>query len=85
MEIQAVVTPIVAAALAGTGSCGLVAVVSPKTFSGIAAFASRRIETSQWFEWFDKEFDIDEYILRHTRLFGLFTIATVLCATWALT
>jgi len=78
------VTPTVAAALMGAGLCGLVAAVSPRTFSAIAAFGRRRVDTNRWLAWLDKEVDVDEYFLRHTRLFGLVTVAATLGATWLL-
>jgi hypothetical protein len=78
------VTPTVAAALVGVGLCGVVAVVSPRTFSAMSKFARRRIETNRWFAWLDKEVDVDEYFLRHTRLFGLLMIAATLCVMWLL-
>jgi len=78
------VTPAIAAALVGTGLCGLIAVVSPKTFSVISAFGRRRIETNRWLAWLDKEVYVDEYFLRHARLFGLVTIVATLGVTWLL-
>lgn len=82
MDGLGIVVPIAAAAVVGTGLCGVVAILSPRTFEAIARFSRRRIDTKRCLAWLDKEVDVDSYVLRHARLFGLVTIAAILCVVW---
>jgi hypothetical protein len=79
-----IVIPLAAAAVVGTVLCGVVAVLSPRTFEAMARFARRGFEVSRCLAWLDKEVDVDKYVLRHARLFGLVTIAAILCVAWLL-
>jgi len=77
-----VIVPVSAAAVVGSVLCGLIAVISPRTFGAIARAASRRVDTQRWLAWLDKEIDIDRYVLKHARLFGFVTLACILLAVW---
>ena len=79
-----VIAQIAAAAVVGAGLCGIVAAISPRTFAAIAALARRRVESQRWLAWLDREVDIDRYILKHSRLFGLSTLALILFSVWLL-
>jgi len=76
------IVPLVATAAVGAGLCGIVAILSPRTFRSIATFARRGIDTSRWLAWLDKSVDVDKFILRHARIFGLVTLAGILFAVW---
>lgn len=77
-----IVVPIAAAAVVGTLLCGVVAILSPRTFGAMARFAGRRVDTKKCLAWLDKEVDVDKFVLRHARLFGLVTISVALCVAW---
>lgn len=77
-------TPAIAAALVGTGLCGLLAVVSPTTFAAISVSARRQIDSNRWLAWLDKEVHVDDFFLRHARVFGLIALAATLTVTWVL-
>ncbi len=80
--VLTVVASIAAAAIVGTVLCGVVAVLSPRTFEAIARYARRGVDTKRCLAWLDKEVDVDEFVLRHARLFGLVTVAAILCVVW---
>lgn len=72
----------VAAALLGfVGLSGLLALVSPRLFSRVAAYGSIWVDTDRWLKRFDRRLDVDPFVLRHCRLFGLLSIAAVIWLT----
>lgn len=79
-----IIIPIAAAAVFGAGFCGIVAIVSPRTFETMATFACRKFDTKRCLAWLDREVNIDKYVFQHARLFGLLTIAAILLLAWVL-
>ena len=55
--------------LAAVGLLGLLAVVKPSLFRRVATFSSHSLA--------DTSFDIERYILPHSRLFGAVVLSTV--------
>jgi hypothetical protein len=59
---------------------GSVALINPRLFERLARAGSRWIDTSRWFAKMECSVDIDKFVLRHARWFGL----AVLVGTTAL-
>lgn len=58
---------------------GLVATISPGRFASIASRGSRWIDTDKVLEVLDRPIDIDQHVLRYSRVFG---VAVALAALW---
>ena len=56
---------------------GLLALVHPRWFMGLAVGGSRWIDSATLLAWFDRRFDIDGYVLPYSRLFGVLVLASV--------
>jgi hypothetical protein len=63
--------------LALCGALGLLALVSPSLFQRIATAGSRWFDTQKWIERLDRRYDIDRYVLPHSRVLGALVIASV--------
>lgn len=50
---------------------GLLALVSPKRFAEISQSSSRWVDTAKMIEKFDKPINIDQQVLRYSRVFGV--------------
>lgn len=59
---------------------GSIAFINPRLFERFARAGSQWVDTSRWFAVMDRRVDIDQFVLRHARWFGL----AVLIATSAL-
>jgi diguanylate cyclase (GGDEF)-like protein len=60
------------------GTCGLLAIVSPKAFAAVAAYSNRLVNATKSDTVLDKWIDIDRFVLQHARYFGfLVTISVV--------
>ncbi len=57
--------------LAAVAMLGLLALVSPKGFAQISHDSSRWVDTAKVLEKFDKPINIDEHVLRYSRVFGV--------------
>jgi hypothetical protein len=53
-----------------SGTCGLIAVISPDRFKALSSLGSRWVDTSHISQWLDLRIDVDGYVLRHPRMFG---------------
>ena len=60
---------------------GLLALVSPKRFAQISHGSSQWVDTAKLLEKFDKPINIDQHVLRYSRVFGVVII--VACAVLA--
>jgi hypothetical protein len=49
---------------------GLLAVLSPRLFRRAVEVANRRIDSNRLLALFDRQYDIDRYLLPHARLLG---------------
>jgi hypothetical protein len=63
--------------LALTGGLGLVALLSPRLFQRIATKGSHWIDTQKLIEQLDRRYDVDRYVLPHSRLLGALVVASV--------
>ena len=59
------------------GLLGLLALLSPQLFGRIATFGGRWIDSAKALAAFDKRVDVDQYVLRHSRILGSLVIASV--------
>ena len=59
------------------GLLGLIAVVSPRLFKTIAGKCGHWVESGNFLKLLDKQFDLDQRILPHSRLLGVAVIAAV--------
>lgn len=79
--IPAAVFPILWTCLGVIGVLGLLALVSPRHFAAIARHGGRWVDTSKVLDKLDARVDIDERILRHSRLLGVAVVASVALLT----
>jgi len=70
--------------LAISALLGLIAVISPRWFQILATQGSQWVDTNKLLACLDKRFDIDCYILPHSRLLGATVLASlaVLAIRW---
>ena len=60
---------------------GLLAVIAPKLFGKVAEFWGTWITTRPTVPYFDARIDVDQFVLRRTRLFGWLVVGlTIFCA-----
>jgi hypothetical protein len=65
-------------------SMGIVALVSPRLFSGLATKGSRWVDTARLLALLDKRYDIDRHVLPHSRLLGALVVASACVLGWLL-
>jgi hypothetical protein len=65
------------ASLGLCGVTGLLALVSPRLFTTVASSSSRWINSRRFFEYFDRQFNVDQFVLPHSRLLGVLVLASV--------
>ncbi len=68
-------TTILSTMILSVSACGVLALVAPNKFERIARFWGRWVETKPTVPLADRRIDIDDFVLRHARVFGL-----LLCA-----
>ncbi len=68
---------IVPALLAVAGLLGAVAILSPRLFALTAKKGATWIDSDQCFRLLDRRLDVDEFVLRHSRIFGTLVVASV--------
>jgi len=56
------------------GGVGLIAVLSPRLFSALSAWSSVWIDTEKSAKSLDRRIDIEQHVLRHSRLYGAMTV-----------
>ncbi len=60
------------------GSAGLLMVLSPRRFARVAAWCNLWVDTDPLFKKLDYRVEIDAYVLRYARLFGVLVVAASL-------
>ena len=83
MYFQSFLNVFVPASLLVTALFGLLAIVSPRMFGRISARLGGWVDSAKALVVFDKQFAVDDYILRHSRLLHLMVVASV-CCLWFL-
>ncbi len=83
--LQVVSLPAFLALLGVSGIAGLVAVVSPQRFKVIVERSGRWIDTNKIVARLDKPVNVDQHVLRHTRVFGAVVLAAVAVLTFVYT
>lgn len=72
--------------LALSSVVGLLAILSPRLFCRFSICGNTWIDVDQLAQKLDRQIDVDPYVLRHARLFGILVLAAVLalaaCALW---
>ncbi len=67
------------------GSVGLLAILSPRRFSALAARGGHWVDTSKVLAQLDRRVDIDAYVLPFSRVLGVAMLAVVaLTGYWVL-
>ena len=56
---------------------GVLALLSPRLFSRISTAGSRWVDTSKLVEQLDRRYDVDQYVLPHSRVLGALVVASV--------
>ena len=69
--------PLVWSLLAFFGTAGLLALVRPAWFSKLSTRSSAWVDSNRLLAVFDSRFDIDKYVLPHSRIFGVCVLAAV--------
>jgi hypothetical protein len=69
---------VVGSLLGIVGVIGLVAVLSPRTFYRLASWSNIWVDTDKLLRVFDVRVDIEHYVLRHSRLFGIVIVGAAL-------
>jgi hypothetical protein len=70
--------PILLATLAFAAGCGLLAVFSPRWFGKLAHMGGQWVDSQRYVKWLDARFDIDRFVLRHARAFGVCVLSAVI-------
>ena len=58
------------------GSLGLLALVSPQTFSSVALRGGSWVDSSKYLAVLDKRIDIDQYVLPFSRVLGFSVLSS---------
>ena len=75
VDVQWIVWPVLAAIF----GLGVLATFAPDRFANIALRGSRWVDTEEVLKLLDRPIDVDRYVLRYSRVFG---VAVVLAAVW---
>jgi hypothetical protein len=75
IDVQWIVWPVLAVIF----GLGVLATFAPDRFAHIATRSSRWIETEEVLKYLDKPIDVDQHVLRYSRLLG---IAVILASIW---
>jgi hypothetical protein len=69
--------PILLAVLIFAAACGLLAIFSPRTFARLAGMGGQWVDSQRFVKWLDARFDIDGFVLRHARAFGVCVLSAL--------
>jgi hypothetical protein len=63
---------------------GLLAIVSPATFTALSSTSNRWVDSEKYLKLLDKRIEIDQYVLPYSRWLGVAVILSValLAAVW---
>lgn len=64
--------------LAVSGFLGLLALLSPRLFASVATCGKTWVDVDRLLRKLDRKIDIDDYVLHHSRMFGVMVLAAVL-------
>ena len=78
--LVSVVTLLANVTIASCIACGAFAVLWPNRFNQVARFMAKWGETRPTVPWFDSRYDIDSFVLQHTRVFGVVVLGA--CLLW---
>lgn len=70
MFFHSVVVPLAFIGISACVTCGVIAIILPRTFGKLAAFLGKWIEALPTFKTIDRRLDVDHYFLKYTRVFG---------------
>ena len=73
--------PIWLTMLVFAAACGLLAVCSPRWFAKLAGIGSQWVDSQRYVKWLDARFDIDGFVLRHARAFGICVLSALMFLT----
>lgn len=69
--------PIIWTTLAVAGALGVIALMSPRLFSKLAAIGGRWVDTSSILAKLDTRVDVDAHVLPYSRFLGAAVVASV--------
>ncbi|NIL97414.1 MAG: hypothetical protein GTO62_09850 [Planctomycetales bacterium] len=69
--------PFIWAMLSLSGAAGLLAVVAPQRFAAVTQYSGQWVHTEKILSALDRRIDVDQYVLSHSRLFGVTVLAGV--------
>lgn len=73
--------PVLLAMLVFAAGCGLLAVFSPRWFARLAGIGGQWVDSQRYVKWLDARFDIDGFVLRHARAFGICVLSALIFLT----
>jgi hypothetical protein len=74
--VQNFAAPLLWMAVGLCGGVGLVALAGPGFLASLNAKSKQWVDTNKYFSWTEKQVDVDKFILRYSRVFGLFAVLT---------
>lgn len=83
-SIQSSVVSIIGIALAVVGLCGVLALVSPRSFAVLAGRGNRWIDTASVLAKLDTRVEVDARVLPFSRILGAATIVAVIFLSFVL-
>jgi hypothetical protein len=83
-SIQSTVVPILGIALAVVGLCGVIALVSPRSFAVLAGRGNRWIDTASLLAKLETRVEVDARVLPFSRILGATTIIAVVFLSFVL-
>jgi hypothetical protein len=75
LDVQWFVWPVLAVVF----GLGLLAMFAPDAFAIVAARGSKWVDTDKMLEALDKPYDVDQHVLRYSRIFG---VLVAISAAW---
>ena len=61
---------------------GLLALVSPRLFQSLATRGSRWFDSKKFVETLDRQINVDQYVMPHSRVLGALVLASVAVMTF---
>lgn len=74
-------SPLAWAFLGICAAAGLLAVVAPRRFAALTQHSNHWVDTDKILATLDKKYDVDRYILPHSRIFGVIVLLGVAVLT----
>jgi hypothetical protein len=74
--VEVLKVPVLWTAIILCAGCGVLGVLSPKLLATINGISTKWVDTNWLFSYMDKKIDVDRFMVKHARLFGLLSLVT---------